>query len=167
MSHNNGNRPKITTADVAPTINNTVETADARVRNEDLDRPDLAIATQTSMNDPVTRKYVDDLAFMEQEVEFVIAKTHDKNDPNPIIAGVNGVSKVIQRGLRYKLPRKFLNVLLNSFTDVSTHEYIDKDGLSQTRIETITNPSLQVQVLHDPAGAEGMAWFARTQHGAY
>jgi hypothetical protein len=160
------NRPKITTQDVAPTINHDIDLS-SNIATDDIERPDLAIATETSMTDPVTRKYVRDLAFMEEIVEFVVAKTHDKNEPNPIIAGVNGIPKVIERGVRYKLPRKFLNALINTVTDTNTHEYLDQDGLKQTRIETITSPSLQIQLISDPSGQSGMQWFAQAQHGAY
>lgn len=166
QNHRPGSRPQITTKDVAPTITNQVDLA-STIALEDIDRPDLAIATDTSMNDPVTAKYAHDLAFMEQEVTFIIAKTHDKSAPDPLVLGVNGPSRTVYRGQRYTLPRKYLNSAINTFTDVNTHEYIDGNGLSQTRLETITNPSLQIQILHDPAGAEGMDWFARAQHGSY
>ena len=165
-SNQRPNRPQITTKDVAPTITNQVDLA-STIALEDIDRPDLIIATQTSMNDPVTAKYAHDLAFMEQEVTFTVMKTADKSAPNPIIVGVNGPTKTVWRGERYTMARKFLNAMISTFTDVDTHEYIDHQGLSQTRVETVTTPSLQIQVLNDPAGAEGMAWFAKAQHGTY
>lgn len=165
-SNQRPNRPQITTKDVAPTITNQVDLA-STIALEDIDRPDLIIATQTSMNDPVTAKYAHDLAFMEQEVTFTVMKTPDKSAPNPIIVGVNGPTKTIWRGEHYTMARKFLNAMISTFTDVDTHEYIDHQGLSQTRVETVTTPSLQIQILNDPAGAEGMAWFAKAQHGTY
>lgn len=165
-NHQQTSRPKITTQDVAPTVKHSVDLSSS-IAAEDIERPDLAIATDTSLNDPVTKQYVKDLAFMEDVVEFVVAKSHDKNEPDPLIAGVNGTNKIIQRGVKYRLPRKFLNAMINTFSDINTHEYIDSNGLSQTRVEMTTNPSLQIQLLVDPAGQEGMAWFARTQHGTY
>lgn len=168
MSQNQrpGSRPQITTKDVAPTIVKNVDLA-SNIALEDIDRPDLAIATETSMDDPVTAKYAKDLAFMEQEVEFILHPTQDKTAPNPIVVGVNGINRVIYRNQRYKLARKFINAMISTVTDVNTHEYKDGQGLSQTRVETITTPSLQIQVLNDPAGAVGMEWFARAQHGTY
>jgi len=160
------NRPQITTKDVAPTIVNDVDLS-SKIAAEDIDRPDLAIATDTNMNDPVTAKYVADLAFMEQEVEFMVQKTPDKTAADPLVVGVNGVTRVVKRGDRYKMARKFLNAMISTHTEVGTHEYIDSNGLSQTRVETITTPSLQIQILNDPAGAEGFNWFARAQHGTY
>jgi hypothetical protein len=137
------------------------------IKLAEIDRPDLIIATDTNMNDPVTAKYAHDLAFMEQEVEFMVLKTADKTAPNPLVVGVNGPFMTIWRGKRYTAARKFLNAMISTFTDVDTHEYIDEKGLSQTRVETVTSPSLQIQVLNDPAGVEGMEWFARAQHGTY
>ncbi len=169
MSHPNqrpGARPQITTKDVAPTIVNDVDLA-STIAKEDIDRPDLAIATDTSMSDPVTLKYVNDLKFMEDEVEFMLQKTSDKTAPNPIVAGVNGQNRTIYRGERYKLARKFLNAMISTLTDVSTYEYVDSNGLSQTRVETVTTPALQIQLLNDPAGEVGFNWFARAQHGTY
>lgn len=168
MSQNQrpGSRPQITTKDVAPTIVNKVDLA-SDIALGDIDRPDLAIATDTSMDDPVTKKYAQDLAFMEQEVEFMILPTTDKSAPNPLILGVNGVNRVAYRGQIYKMARKFLNTAINTFTDVNTEEYTDGKGLSQTRVGTITTPALQIQVLNDPAGQVGMEWFAKAQHGTY
>lgn len=168
MSQNQrpGSRPQITTKDVAPTITNNVDLS-SKIKLDDIERPDLAIVTDDSLNNPVIAKYMQDLAFMEQEVTFIIAKTHDKSAPDPLILGVNGPSRTVYRGVKYTMPRKFLNSAINTFTDVNTHEYLDKDGLSQTRVETITNPSLQIQILNDPAGAVGFDWFARAQHGTY
>lgn len=160
------NRPQITTKDVAPAIVSDIDIA-STISLEDIERPDLIIATDTSMKDPVTAKYLHDLAFMEQEVDFTVLKTADKTAADPLVVGVNGVNKVLRRGERYKLARKFLNAMISTFTDVNTHEYIDSKGLSQTRVETVTTPALQIQILNDPAGAEGMEWFARAQHGTY
>lgn len=165
-SNQRPNRPQITTKDVAPTFVNHVDLA-SDIKLAEIDRPDLIIATETSMNDPVTAKYAHDLAFMEQPVEFIVLKTADKAAPNPIVVGVNGPSMTVWRGQRYTAARKFLNAMISTFTDVDTHEYVDEKGLSQTRVETVTSPSLQIQVLNDPAGAEGMEWFARAQHGTY
>lgn len=166
QNHRPGSRPQITTKDVAPTIVNHVDLA-STIALEDIERPDLAIATDTSMDDPVTAKYAKDLAFMEQEVDFILHPTQDKTAPNPIVVGVNGVNRVVYRNQRYKMARKFLNAMIATLTDVNTHEYIDANGLSQTRVETVTTPALQIQVLNDPAGPVGFEWFARAQHGTY
>lgn len=166
QNHRPGSRPQITTKDVAPTITNQVDLA-STIALEDIDRPDLAIATDTSMNDPVTAKYAHDLAFMEQEIEFLVSETQDKTAPNPIVVGVNGINKVIYRKQRYKMARKFLNAMISTFTDVDTKEYVDANGLSQTRVETVTTPALNIQLLNDPAGALGFEWFAKAQHGSY
>ena len=92
-----GARPQITTKDVAPTIVNDVDLA-STIAKEDIDRPDLAIATETSMQDPVTLKYINDLKFMEEEVEFMLLETENNAAADPIVVGVNGVNKVVKRG---------------------------------------------------------------------
>ncbi len=166
QSHRPGSRPQITTKDVAPTITNEVDLA-STIAFDDIERPDLAIVTEDSMDSPAIKKYAQDLAFMEQEVQFTVMKTADKTAADPLVVGVNGVNRVVKRGEIYKMPRKFLNAMISTFTDVNTHEYVDDNGLSQTRVETITTPALQIQILNDPAGQLGMEWFARAQHGTY
>ena len=161
-----GARPQITTKDVAPTIINDVDLA-STIAKDDIDRPDLSIATETSMQDPVTLKYIKDLMFMEDEVEFMLLETDNSSAADPIVAGVNGVNKIVKRGVQYKMARKFLNSMISTLTSVDTHEYKDEKGLSQTRVQTRTTPALQIQLLNDPAGADGFAWFARAQHGTY
>lgn len=159
-----GNRPQISTTDVAPTLSADID-ANSSIQSSDVEKPDIALAINTDINDPVTNKYIKDLGFMEEVVEFVVGKTRDKNDPDPIIAGVNGIMRVIKLGEPQKLPRKFLNVLINTVVDVTTHEYVDEDGLKQTRMQTQGMPSLQIQILNDPSGVKGMQWFAAAQHG--
>lgn len=158
------NRPKITTSDVAPTFQATVD-AHASIATEDIDRPEIAVVTGSSMNDPVTKDYLRDLAFMEDIIEFIVAKTKDKNDPNPIIAGNSGQMRVIELGKRHRMARKFLDSLINTVVDISTSEYTDDQGLRQTKITQIFTPSLQIQIINDPS-PYGMEWFARAQHGA-
>lgn len=161
------NRPKITTSDVAPQISHDIDLS-SNIATEDIERPDLAIATDTSMDDPNTNKYVRDLAFMEDIVEFVVGKTKDKNEPDPIIAGVNGISRVIKRDAVQRLPRKFLNALISTTTDVDTVEFVDEKGLQQTRIQTVTTPALQIQLLSDPRGRDGIEWFRKAYYsGGY
>lgn len=159
--------PKIITNDVAGDIHHNID-ASSTIATEDIERPDLAIATDTSMNDPTTVQYVRDLAFMEDIVEFVVGKTKDKNEPDPIICGVNGISRVIKRDVVQRLQRKFLNALISTTTDVDTVEFVDEKGLQQTRIQTVTTPALQIQLLSDPRGRDGIEWFRKAYYsGGY
>lgn len=155
-------RPKITTEDVAPSIQNTIDLS-SEIAKEDIDRPDLYVMEDTDHND----KYFKDLAFMEEVVTFSVGKTKDKNEPNPIIAGCNGQSLVIERGKQIKAPRKFLNVLISQVFDIDTAEYIDQNGLKQTRLDTVHSPALPLQLYNDPSGQKGFDWFARAQQGMY
>lgn len=155
-------RSMIDTSDVAPTLQRSMDMP-STTATEDLDRDQIHVATDMDPND----KYIRDLAFMEEKVTFIVAKTRDKNEPNPIIAGCNGQSVVVERGKPIKEARKFLNSLINTTMDIDTYEYTDNDGLKQTRIETLHSPALQIQLIADPSGERGMSWFTRSQHGEY
>lgn len=155
-------RPKITTENVAPTIEGTIDIS-SNIAMEDIDRPDIHVMSDGDPNS----KYIRDLAFMEEQVTFIVAKTKDKNDPDPIISGCNGQNLIVELGKPVKAARKFLNSLINTVMDISTSEYIDEQGLKQTRISTLHSPSLQIQLMDDPSGQKGFDWFARAQHGIY
>lgn len=157
-------RPQITTEDVAPEIDADIDIA-STIAKEDIERPDLAAVTDSSITDPVTLKYIQDLAFMEEEVTFVVAKTKDKNEPNPILAGNNGNTKPISLGVVVKMARKFLDSIINTVTETSTQEYMDDAGLKQTRILTHSTPSLSIQIIDDPSMLKGREWFAARQYG--
>lgn len=154
-------RPKITTEDVAPTINQSIDMSSS-IATEDIDHPNVDIVTDIDPNG----QYIRDLDFMEEVVTFIVGKG-GKFDPNPIIAGCNGQNLVIERGKPVKAKRKFLNTLINTVFSLDTQEYLDDNGLKQTKVETTHTPSLSIQLLVDPSGQKGMEWFANVQHGTY
>ena len=155
-------KPKITTEDVNFSTEHIIDVSAPTIA--EIDRPDLTVASENTSSN-----YYEDLDFMEQVVSFAVARTSDKNEPNPIQSGVNGEHKLIYRGVTYKLPRKFLNALINSTSSIDTEEFLDHNGLRQTRVITTTTPSLTIQYLPDgmpdPAGAKGVKWFANAYHG--
>jgi|JI10StandDraft_1071094.scaffolds.fasta_scaffold99871_4 hypothetical protein len=155
-------KPKITTADVADVKESIIDPSNPII--EQIERPDLLVSSENTSD-----KYFEDLAFMEQKVSFTVSASHDKNEPNPILAGVNGETHCIYRGVKHVLPRKFLNALINTVTDVETFETLDSSGLRQTQFKTTSKPSLSIQYLpdgmQDPAGDKGYKWFAKLYHG--
>lgn len=125
---------------------------------DEIERPDLAVVTGADLDSPHVKEYNRDLAFMEDILEIVVHKSEDKYAPDPITCGVNGVIKVIKRGERFKMARKFVDALIKTSFRTETVQYKDANGIDQTKIENIPVQNCSVQVFHDPAGELGRKW---------
>lgn len=169
MGINMGNRkrPSIRSEDVSEgTHEHKVDLA-STIATDDIERPDLAVVTGEDLKSPNVAKYAEDLAFMEEEVTFIIGAGND-NDPIVIPVGVNGDLKYLNRGVEHTLPRKFLNELLSSaHSSVNTENYDDSEGAKQTRITKRTQHSYSVSMVKEPSAEKGWAWFrAKQAYGA-
>lgn len=159
-------RATITTGDVEVRDDATIDLS-STIKTEDIDRPDLAIVVDESMQSPHVTEYVKDLAFMEDILTVVVGEVPDKNAENPVPVGVNGVVKFLKRGVEYKLPRKFVDSLIKVETSVKTAQFTDASGVEQTRIDTENSLKYPISILHDPADERrhpngsplGRAWF--------
>jgi len=76
-----------------------------------------------------------DLAFMEEEVEIIVAPTTDKNAERHVFVSVNGQGAGpkgipwLTRGVPYRVKRKFVEVLAKAKrVAVSTDEVLDSRG---------------------------------------
>ena len=125
---------------------------------DEIERPDLAVVTNAALGSPHVAEYASDLAFMEDILEIVVHKSEDKYAPDPVTCGVNGVTKIIPRGQRFKMARKFVDALIKTSFRVETIEYTDKAGLQQTKTDHIPTQNCSVQIYHDPAGEVGRRW---------
>ena len=135
--------------------------------NDEIERPDLVVVTDADLNTPHVKEYNRITAFMEDIMEIVVHKSEDKYAPDPVSCGVNGVTKVIKRGQRVKLARKFVDALIQTSYRLDTIEYTDKAGLQQTKTEHTPVQNVTVQVFHDPAGEYGQQWMAHKLSTAY
>ena len=154
-------RPKISTNDLAPAQEQTIDLAST------IEKPEMAVVTDESLDSPYLKEYLKELEFMKQEVEFVVAPSEDKYAPNPVNCGVNGDIRFLQRGQRYRLPRMFLNALINTVFRVETRVYKDANGLDQTEIKKIPTSALTISVFDDPAGETGRRWLEYKMGPAY
>lgn len=109
-------------------------------------------------------------AFMEEPLTFTIAETDDPNAPNPVSAGVNGVIKHFTRGEVYTVPRKFVDSLIKVSFRLKTINFIDKEGLYQTKLERVPSMVYPIQIMNDPSGMgpndRGRRWFVHQQKNA-
>lgn len=153
----------INTSDVAEPFNLSADL------HSDLSKEDIhetiAVVTNESMQSANVEKYARDLAFMEQNVRFII-NPGSKEDPPVIILGVNGDAVKVTRGIPITCARKFLNTVFTTVHDMATEQYTDQaTGLTQTRVLKRHHPAYSVSVLEDTP--EGRNWFANQQQYFY
>jgi urocanate hydratase len=71
---------------------------------------------------PVNKEYLDELAFMEEEIEVMVMETSDDNAENPVTVGCNGQFVQFFRGQPTTAKRKFVNSLIVKSGRVHTPE---------------------------------------------
>jgi len=125
---------------------------------DEIERPDMAVVTDADLNSPHVLEYAKDLAFMEDMLTIQVAKSEDRNAPDPVSCGVNGVPKLFKRGEVYKVAHKFVDALIKTSFRTETIQFKDANGIDQTKIEQIPVHNVTVQVFEDPAGDVGRRW---------
>lgn len=139
--------------------------------NKPLDDDELHLVTGESMGDERIKNLLkeehDMRTFMEEKVTFMIAETSDKNAPNPVSAGVNGIQRHFWRGKQYTEARKFIDSLIKVTFGVKTINFTDEKGLHQTKIETVPSMVYPIQILSDPSGRIGHNWFLHQQKNGF
>lgn len=159
-------RTKIQSSDVDLRDTETVDLA----INQDNPHEPLNLMQGVSLEDERTKALMKEEAelrkFMEEPITFRIAKG-GKFDPDPVACGVNGVTKFFNRDQVYTEPRKFVESLLKTRTEVNTVNYTDRHGVAQTRIEKSHVLVYPVMIMHDPSGSgpneRGGRWFQYQQ----
>lgn len=154
-------RPMINTSDVIGTETSIID-AHSSIPTDEIE---LAVVTNADINSEPIAKYARDLAFMEQKVTFILANTNNKNDPNPILLGVNGEQKVVWRGKPYTMARKFLNTMFETISDYTTQQYRDEKGMDQTRFVRTVSPAFSISLMND--SPEGRLWFEKIQNATF
>lgn len=160
-------RPMINTNDVAEPKNTNIDLHSSIPEQQVYDTlQDLNFATVTdeSMKDDNIKKYARDLAFMEEKVVFVV-QPGSKDEAPVLTLGVNGQNVHVTRGQPVRAARKFLNTLFTFTHEMSTEQYVDANGLTQTRVKRMQQPAYPVSLLEDTQ--EGRNWFAANQRSYY
>lgn len=159
-------RAAIKTSDV-PTAPKTDINMASTIAMEDIERPDLAIVTDDTLESPHIKEYLNDLKFMEEILTISISLTNDKNAERVVPCGVNGEVKHLERGKAHKIARKFVESLIKVEDRVETEQYKDASGIDQTRIIKIPALKYPLSIHHDPSNERtlpngkrvGDAWF--------
>ena len=101
---------------------------------------------------------------MEEMVTFVVQPGNEQDAP-VLTLGVNGENVYVTRGQPIRAARKFLNTLFTFTHDMATEQYVDANGLIQTRVKRFQKPAYPVSVIEDTQ--EGRNWFAANQRAYY
>ena len=162
-----GKRPMITTNDVAEPVNTNIDLHSSIPETKVYDtlaESNFAMVTDESLKDANIKKYAQDLKFMEEMVTFVVQPGNEQDAP-VLTLGVNGQNVHVTRGQPIRAARKFLNTLFTFTHDMATEQYVDANGLIQTRVKRFQKPAYPVSVIEDTQ--EGRNWFAANQRAYY
>ena len=105
------------------------------------------------------KEKLDNLAFMEQQLEIIILPTTDKLASPIVELWVNSIPQRLVRNRKQLVKRKYVEVLARA-KPVSYDGRVHRDPDGEVHNQMIPTSNLQhpFQVLHDPAGARGAAW---------
>lgn len=120
----------------------------------------IAQSIEPVTTDQLNKTYLDDLAFMEDEMVIVVQETTDRNAENPVRVGVNGVFAQFDRGKPTRTKRKFVNNLCVKSGDVTTPEYINGAGERAFKIVQRQAMKYPFMVIQD-RNPKGPEWLAR------
>jgi predicted PilT family ATPase len=112
------------------------------------------------VGEPMNKKQLDELAFMEEEMVVTVSESSNENDENPITVGVNGIFKQFYRGHPTRAKRKFVNGLIVRIGRVTTPEYINRAGERARSIKQHNAHKFPFTVIEDK-NKKGGAWLAQ------
>lgn len=110
---------------------------------------------------PINSSYMDELAFMEEELIITVAETDDQNAENPVSLGCNGVFKYIFRGQPTKLKRKFVDCLIVKSGRITTPKVKNGAGEDAFAIKQTSAHKYPFSVLVEPNQKRGQEWLLR------
>lgn len=115
---------------------------------------------------PLNKAYLNELAFMEEELVVMVHESADPNSENPVTVGCNGVFRQFFRGVPMKAKRKFVECLIVKQGRVTTPEYVNAGGERARAIRQTSAHKYPFSVVEDrnPKGAE---WLKRRLAEAY
>lgn len=113
-----------------------------------------------AIDKPLNSDYVQDLAFMEEEIEVMVNETEDANAENPVIVGNNGIFKAFFRGRSTIAKRKFVDCLIVKSTRVTTPEVLNGGGERTNLIKQHSAHKYPFSVVRD-RNPKGVEWLRR------
>ena len=128
------------------------------------DLENLSMVTSESLDSPILSAHIKELSFNEDKLDIIIGQTTDKNAENPVSSGVNGQIKWFTRGQIYKdVPRKFIASIIKKEVNIATKNYLDEDGLNQTKLVHTPAFKNNVQIVRDPSplASKWFEWMQR------
>ncbi len=148
-------RHQTETQDIAQTKVKTVTNEQSTEEARRIFQPDSDIVQVMDVDDD----YAKSLAFMEDELIVRIHKTSNKNEDDPVLAGVNGIPVSIPRGMPVKVKRKFVNAIIgSSLMEIDTPEFTNNEGAQERRIVQRSGERYPLFVEYDPHPREGRMW---------
>lgn len=138
-------RREINTADIAKEVTEEVDFtsgADGKRVMTDIDH--------------INKAYIDELAFMEEEMVVMVHESADPNSEDPITVGCNGVFRQFFRGRPTRAKRKFIDCLIVKQGRVTTPEYVNGAGERARSIRQTSAHKYPFSVIEDRShkGAE-------------
>lgn len=108
------------------------------------------------------KDYLDELAFMEEEVVVLLNRGREKFAPKHEMFGVNGQTLWVIVGVPTKLKRKFVEVMARSQPmDVRTNSGEEAtDAMTFNRTERSLSSNFSFSILKDP-NPKGAAWLEK------
>jgi len=105
------------------------------------------------------KKYLSDLAFMEEEVTVMVHEDVNPNAENPIMVGNGGRHMAFFRGKQTKCKRKFLDSLIVKQTSVSTPEIVTGANEKSFSIRQVSALKYPFSIISDKS-KHGGDWLA-------
>lgn len=104
--------------------------------------------------------YMDELAFMEEDIEVMVMETSDENAENPVVVGCNGQFKQFFRGHVTTARRKFVDCLIVKSGRVTTPEVQNPAGERTNVIRQASAHKYPFTVVKD-RNPKGVEWLRR------
>jgi len=109
---------------------------------------------------PLSKDYMDELAFMEEIIEIMVHEADDPAAENPVAAGNNGRVVYFQRGVPTKARRCIVDSLITKTDRISTPEFFNGAGERARAIRRTSALKYPFSVISDP-NPRGVEWLRR------
>ena len=131
--------------------------------------PDITVNRQGELNTstqfepvdkPLNTDYLQELAFMEEEITVMVQESSDENAENPVIVGCNGVFKQFFRGQPTLAKRKFVDCLIVKSGRVTTPKIRNGAGEDAFAIRQHSAHKFPFTIIED-RNPKGREWVMR------
>lgn len=110
---------------------------------------------------PMAGSQLDDLAFMEEQVDVMVHESTDANADNPVWVACNGQNQFFVRGQAQTVKRKFVEILARAKqTAIATKEIHQFDGELGTQVTKSTALRYPFSIISDQ-NPKGGAWLKK------